>query len=137
ETAPAVRVILWRLDEADCGIREARYQGLQPVRMDHIIGIDDADDLSLMSRVRGRHAQRARLEAEEVLHADELETAAEVQAAGSDRLPKRRVWRVVDDHDALEIRVIKPGHGIERLQQHLRRLAVRGNMDRHFGGEEL
>src|SRR6266496_6732971 len=34
ETAPAVTVILRRLDEADRGIREARYQGLQPVRMD-------------------------------------------------------------------------------------------------------
>src|SRR5262249_34722633 len=86
ESAPAVTVILWRLDHAGCGIREARYQALQPVRMDHITGIDDADDLSVLSRMRGRHAQRARLEAVKVLHTNKLEAATEVQAAGSDGL---------------------------------------------------
>ena len=49
-----------------------------------------------------------------------------------DRLPERRIRRVVDDHDAFEIRIVEPGDRIERGFQHLRRLEISGYMDRDF-----
>ena len=49
-----------------------------------------------------------------------------------DRQPERRVGRVVDDDDALEIRVFEARDRIERLLEHLRRLVMRRNVDRHF-----
>ena len=54
-----------------------------------------------------------------------------------DRPPKRRIGRVVDDHDAFEIGIVEPRHGIERRLQHRRRLVAGRDVDRHFRGEDL
>ncbi len=47
-----------------------------------------------------------------------------------DRLPHGGIRRVVDDHHAFEIRPVELGHAVERLAQHLRRLAAGRNVDR-------
>ena len=59
-------------------------------------------------------AERAGLETLNLLGVDELEAFAERAAMILDRLPERRIGRVVDDHDAFEIRIVEPGNRIER-----------------------
>ena len=98
----------------------------------HIVGVDDADDLGIGGGVCKRKAQRARLEAGEIIGIDEFEALAERAAMILDRQPERRIGRVVDDDDAFEIRVVEPGDRIERLLEHLRRLAIGRNVDRDF-----
>ena len=49
-----------------------------------------------------------------------------------DRLPERRIRRVVDDDHAFEIRIVEPRHRIERLLEHLRRLEIGRDVDRDF-----
>ena len=77
--------------------------------------------------------KRAGLEALDLLGVDELEAFAERAAMILDRLPEFRIGRVVDDHDAFEIRIVQPRHRIERLLEHVRRLEIGRHMDRDFG----
>ncbi len=84
-----------------------------------------------------RHAQRAGLVAGELLDIDEFETLAERAAMLFDRPPQRRIGRVVDHHDAFEIGVVEPRHGIERGLEHFRRLAAGRDVDRHFRRKRL
>jgi len=60
---------------------------------------------------------------------DELETFTERTAMLLDRTPKRRVRRVVDDHDAFEVGIIEAGNRIERRLEHIRRLTMRRDVD--------
>ena len=132
DAALAVAVILRRLHQADLGIGEQRHQVLEPVRLHDIVGVDHADDLGVGGGVREREPQRAGLEAREVVVAHELEALAERAAMLLDRPPQRRIGRVVDDDDAFEIRIVEPRDRIERLLEHLRRLAIGRNVDRDF-----
>ena len=50
----------------------------------------------------------------ELVLAHELEALAERAAMLFDRTPERRIRRVVDDEDALEVRIVEPRHRIER-----------------------
>ena len=81
---------------------------------------------------RQRQPQRARLEAGKIVLAHELEALAERLAMLLDRTPQRRVGRVVDDEDALEVRIFELRHRIKRLLEHLRRLAIGRNVDRNL-----
>ncbi len=128
----AVAMLLRRLHQADAGIGEGRHEILQPVRMHDIVGVDDADDLGINSGAFHRDAQRAGLEALHLLGIDELEAFAELPAVILDRPPELWVGRVVDDADALEIRIVEPRHRIERLLQHLDRLVIGRYVDRDF-----
>ena len=132
QRAVAVAMLLRRLHQADAGIGENRHQVLQPVRLHHIVGVDDADDLGIGRGALHRDAQRAGLETLHLLGVDELEALAERAAVILDRLPEFRIGRVVDDHDAFEIRIVQPRHRIERLLQHLHRLEIGGDVDRDF-----
>ena len=116
----AVAMVLRRLHQADAGIGEHRHQVLQPVRLHDIVGVDDADDLGIDRGALHGDAQRAGLEALDLLGVDEHEALAERAAVILDRLPEFRIGRVVDDHDAFEIRIVQPGHRIERLLEHVR-----------------
>ncbi len=60
QRAVAVAMVLRRLHEADAGIGEYRHQVLQPVGLDHIIGVDDADDLGIRGGPLHRDAQARR-----------------------------------------------------------------------------
>ena len=104
--AVAIAMILRCLDQSDLGIGEAGDQILEPCGIDHIVGIDDADDLGFVSSLRHRQPQRRGLEAYQVLHANELEARAKLAAASLDRLPERRIGGVVDDDHALEVGVV-------------------------------
>jgi len=115
ERAVAVAVLLGRLHQADARIGEYRHQVLQPVRVYDIVGVDDADDLGIDGGAVHGDAQGAGLEALNLLGVDELEALAERAAVILDRLPERRIGRVVDDADAFEIRVVEPRYRIERL----------------------
>jgi hypothetical protein len=126
-------MILRRLHQADAGIGENRNQILQPFRLHDIVGIDDADDLGIGCGAVHGDAQRAGLEAFDLLGIDELETFAERAAVILDRLPEFGIGGVVDDHDAFEVRIIQPRYRIERLLEHLRRLEIGRHVDRHFG----
>jgi hypothetical protein len=126
----AVAMVLRRLHQPDAGIGEHRHQILQPVRLHDIIGVDDADDLGIDGGAGHGDAQRAGLEALDLLGVDELEAFAERAAVILDRLPEGRVRGVVDDHDAFEIRIIQPRHRIQRLLEHVGRLEIGRYMDR-------
>jgi len=125
-------VILRRLNQTNARIGEGRHQVLQPVRLDHIIGVDDADDFRVRRGTRHGDPQGAGFKPFDLLGIDEDEALAERAAMVLDRLPEFRIGRVVDDHHALEIRVVQPGDGIERQLEHLRRLAIGRDMDRHL-----
>ncbi len=137
QRAVAVAMVLRRLHEADARIGEQRHQILEPIRRDHIVGIDGADDLRVRGGVGERKPQRAGLVAGQLIDADELEALAERAAMLLDRPPQGRIGRVVDDHHAFEIGIVEPGDGIERRLEHLRRLAIGRNVDRHLGGVAL
>ena len=130
QRAVAVAMVLRRLHEADPGIGEQRHQVLQPVRLDDIVGVDDADDLGIDRGALHGDAQGAGLEAFDLLGVDELEALAERAAVILDRLPERRIGRVVDDDNAFEIRIIQPRDRIERLLEHVGRLEIGRHMDR-------
>ena len=123
-------MVLRRLHEADAGIGEHRHQVLQPVRLDHVVGVDDADDLGIDGGAFHGDAQRAGLEALHLLGVDELEALAERAAVILDRLPERRIRRVVDDDHAFEVRIVQPRDRIERLLEHLDRLEIGRDVDR-------
>ena len=125
-------MILRRLNQANLGIGKGRDQIDEPSGIDHIVGVDDADDLGLGCGLRHREPKCRGLEPLQVFDAQKLETRTEFTAARLDGLPERRIRRVVDDHHAFKIRVFQPRHRIDGAQQHLRRLPVRGNMDRDF-----
>ena len=100
--------------------------------MHNVVGVDDADDLGVGRGQRQPEPQSAGLEAGKVVGPDEFEAIAERTAMLLDRAPQGRIGRVVDQHDAFEIRVIETRYGLERLHQHFRRLAVGRDMDRDF-----
>ena len=129
----AVAVILRRLHEADARSGEGRDKILKPVRMNHVIGVEHADDLGFRRRMVEREPECAGFEAPELVLAHKFEAWPKQLAVLLDRPPQVRFWRVIDDHDAFEIGPVELGHAIQRLQQHLRRLAVGRNMDRHEG----
>ena len=133
--ACAVAMVLRRLDHADLGIGEHRHQVFEPVRVHDVVGIEHADDLGVGRGVGQRQTKRAGLEAQEIVLAHELEALAERLAVLLDRTPQRRVGRVVDDDDALEVRIFEPRHRIERQLEHLRRLLVGRNVDRDLRRE--
>ena len=135
EGAVAVAMVLRRLHDADLRIREGRDQVLEPVGMHHIVGIDDADDGGVGGGVGERQAQRAGFEPGQVVGVDELEALAERAAMLLDRQPVGRIGGIVDDHHAFEVRILQAGDGIERRLEHVRRLPVGRDMDRHLGSE--
>src|SRR3569623_1370908 len=125
-------MFLRRLHEANGGIDEGGDEILQPVRRHHIVSDDDADDLGVGRGALHCDAQRAGFEADHLLRIDEDEALAERAAVILDRLPECGIRRVVDDDDALEVRIIEPGDGIQRLLEHLRRLEIRWNVNRDY-----
>ena len=60
QRAVAVAMVLRRLHQADARIGEHRHQILEPVGFDHIVGIDDADDLGVGRGVRQRECAARR-----------------------------------------------------------------------------
>src|SRR5262249_36927293 len=82
------------------------------------------------SGMRKREPQCAGLIAADVVLVDELETLAQHAAMILNRPPKRRIGRIIDDDNALEIRIVEPCHRSKRGLEHFRRLAMGGNVDR-------
>ena len=80
-------MILRRLHQTHGRIGKGRHQILQPVRMNHIVGIEHADDLGLGRGVLERKPERAGLEALQPVGAHEFEARAEQPAVILDRLP--------------------------------------------------
>ena len=115
------------------GSAKAGHEVGEPVRGHGVIGVDDADDLGVGGGLRQREPQRAGLVAVEPRRVDEAEALAERAAVLFDGLPHRRARRVVDDDDALEVRIVEPRDRIERRLDHVRRLVIGGNVDRHLG----
>ena len=132
QAALAVAMILRRLDQPDIGVGEGGDEVTQPIRVHDIVGVDDADDLGVLSGVLERDTERAGLEAFAILDVEELEAIAEQLAVLFDRPPQGGIRRVVDGDDAFEIRIFEPRHRIERLLEHLRRLAIGRDVDRDF-----
>ena len=135
DAALAVAVVLRRLDHGDLGIGEGGGELLEPIRAHHVVGVDHADDLGVGRRIGKREPQRAGLVAIHIVGVDELEALTERAAMLFDRLPEGRIRRVVDHHDAFEVRVVEPRDRIQRLFEHLRRLAIGRDVDRYFRGE--
>ena len=125
-------MILRRLHQADLGIGEHRHQILEPVRLHDIVGVE-TPMISASGAVCASASRSApALKPCEIVVAHELEALAERAAMLLDRPPERRIGRVVDDDDAFEIRIVEPRDRIERLLEHLRRLAIGRDMDRDF-----
>ncbi len=129
DTTLAIAVILRCLDEAYIRIAEQRHKVLEPVLLYDIVGVDDADDIGIGGGVDEGKTQCAGLKSSEVVGAYELEALTQCAAMLLDRQPQRGIGRVVDDNDAFVVRIIEPRDRIERLLEHLRRLAMRWNMN--------
>jgi hypothetical protein len=130
QAAVAVAVILRRLNQSHLGVGETGDQIPEPLWIDHIIGVDHADDFSVGCSLIHREPQCGSLESPQIIYANEFEARAQLAATRLDRLPERRIGRVVDHDHAFEIRIFEPRHRIDGAQQHLGRLAIRGNVDR-------
>ncbi len=130
-------MFLRRLHDADARVGEHGYEVLQPVRIDHVVRIQDADDLGIGGGAVHRDPERTGLEALHLLGVDELEALAEHAAVILDRLPERRIRRVVDDDDAFEIRIVEPRHRVERLLEHVHRLEIGRDVNRDLGEGEV
>ena len=137
DAATAVAMILRRLYHPDLWVGKGGHQIFEPVRPHHIIRVDDADDLGVGSGMCEGKPQGAGLIAADIVLVDELETIAQHAAMVLDWPPKCRIGCVVDDHDAFEVRIVEPRQGVERGFEHLRRLAMGRNVDRHFRREAL
>ena len=87
--------------------------------------------------MREREPQCAGLVAADVVLVDEFEALAERAAMILDWTPERRIGRIVDDHDAFEVRIIESRDRVERGFEHLRRFAMGRNVDRYFRGKTL
>ncbi len=70
-------MLLRRLNQPDLRIGKDRNEIGQPARRDHVIGVDDADDLGVRRGPLQRDAQRAGLEAFDLVLAQEFEALAE------------------------------------------------------------
>ncbi len=123
-------MILRRLHETDRGIGEGAHEVLQPMGMHDIVRIEDADDLGLGRGALERKPERTRLEALQPVGAHELEPRPQQPAVILDRAPHAWVGRVVDDDHAFEIGPVELRHAVERLPEHLGRLAAGRDMDR-------
>ena len=128
--ALAVAMVLRRLHQAHGGVAEVRHQVPQPVLVHDVVGIDHRDHFGVRRRHLQCLVQGAGLEARELGNVEELEARAERLAMRLDRLPVRLLGRVVDDHHRLEIRIVERGDAVQRLLQHLRRLAIGRDVDR-------
>ena len=122
-------MILRRLDQSNLRIRKAGDQVLEPSRVNHIVGIDDADDLGVCSGLRHRDPQCCSLESLEILDTNKLEALAKLAATAFDRLPESRIRRIVDDDDTLEIRIVELRHRVDSTQQHFRWLPIGGDVN--------
>src|SRR3974390_3080823 len=130
--AAAVTMILWRLDQSDFRVREARNQILEPMRINYIVCVDDTDNFGISRGLCERKPQRSSLESLEVLDANKLEAGTKLAAASLDRLPECRIGRVIDYHPTFEIRVAELRHRIDGSQQHFRRFPIGGNVNRNL-----
>src|SRR5712671_194945 len=132
DRALAVAMILRSLDHADLRIGKNGGEVFQPIGPNHIVGINDADDFGVSGRMGECQPERTGLESWHVVLVDELEAFAEFPAVALDRLPILRIRRVVDDDNALKIRIFEMRNSVERLLEHFRRFAIGRNVNRDF-----
>src|SRR5882762_3945756 len=107
DRALAVAMVLRSLDHADLRIGKNGGEVFQPIGPNHIVGINDADDFGVSGRMGESQPQRTGLESRHVVLIDELEAFAEFPAVALDQLPILRIRRVVNDDNALEIRIFE------------------------------
>ena len=125
-----VPVVLRCLHEADPRVGEQRHAVAQPLRLDLIVRVDDADDLGVrVGEVLKRVVERAGLVARPVLQV--LERDAVPLAPGLNRPPERLIVGVVVDEDDLDPGVVKAQQRAERVDDHARRLVVRRDVHAH------
>ena len=82
-------MILRRLHQTDGGIGEGRHEVLEPVRTNHIVGVEHADDLGLRRGMLQREPERTGLKSLEPVGAHELK-----------RGPSSRQWSSTGSHSA-------------------------------------
>jgi hypothetical protein len=117
-------VILGGLREADPALGEQRRAAAQEVPVQLVVGVDHPDDLSpLVGELAQRVVQRTGLVARPVLQVRELDPVP--RAPPLDRPPQALVVGVVVDEDDLVVRVLKAHQRAERVDDHVRRLVVR------------
>src|SRR5262249_59401747 len=86
-----VAVVLWRLNERNLRVSEMADCVAQPVGLDHVVGVDNADPLDLAWQPPGRLVQRTRLEPGPPLEVYEVKAGAESLAESLERPPDDRV----------------------------------------------
>ena len=128
-----VAVVLRGLHESDVRVGEVAHHRAKPVGLDHVVRVDDADQLDLLRQPSGCLVQGAGFEPGPVFQVDELEPRPKLLAPGLERGPVLAVGCVVVDDLDDQVGVIEGGQGAERLADHLDWLVVSGNLDRDPG----
>ena len=128
-----VAIVLRGLNERDLGIGEVADHRAEPVRLDHVIGVDDADDLDVCRQARGCFVQRAGFESGPVLEVHELESWTQLLALSFERSPDLTIRGVVVDDLHDQGRIVELRERPERFAHDLERFVVRGNLNRHLG----
>lgn len=131
-----VAVVLRGLDEGQPRVGEERGAPGEEVRVDDVVGVDDANDLGPWVRLGEREVQRTRLVAGPVLEVEELDPLV-LAAELLHRTPQRLVGGVVVEHEDLVVLVVEPEQRRQRLDDHVRRLVVRRHVQRDEGARTV
>jgi len=139
-------VVLRRLGEPEPALDEQRRAAPEEAAVELVVRVDHADDLGpLVGHLSERVVQRPGLVARPVFQVRELHIVPE--APGLDRPPQALVVGVVVDQDDLVARVIQAHQRAQRVDDHVRRLVVRRDVQaderqlaegrQHRGGDRL
>ena len=131
----AIAVILRGLNQPHAGIGKGRHQVLEPIRMHDVIGIKHADHFRIGRGVSECKPQGSCLKPGETFYPHKLEPFAKSAAMVGDRCPQVAIGCVVDDDDALKVRVIEACDCVQGPHQHLGRLTVSRDVDRDLRKE--
>ena len=128
-----VAIVLRGLDEGDFGIRKVSDHRAKPVRLDYVVGVDDADDLDVFGQPARGFIERAGLEPRPVLEMHESESRAELLALRLERTPDFAIRRVVVDDLDDQVRIVELRERLECFAHDLQGLVVRRDLDRNLG----
>src|SRR6188768_3634143 len=98
--------------------------------MHYVVGVEHADDLCLRRCMLECQSECASLEALLPINAQEFKARPKQSAMILDRRPESWIGGVIDHHHAFEIGPVELRNAVERLTEHIGRLAAGRDVNR-------